>query len=142
MTLLPSVLAKLSEFPAFLDSAIYQVNGLLIVFTALGGLWLSMEVIGFIFKQRDARLTKAKAAAAHAQAAASTAPATGAAPAASSSAAAPDAMSPAIVAAVTAAVHVALAGRRHRVLAVNPASHDHAWAVEGRREIFGSHKVR
>lgn len=139
MILSPLLLAKLSERPELTDSIIFQFNGLLIVFTALGSIWLLMEAIGFVFKQRDARLAKAAQAAAAASAAAAAAQI---APAPAGEASATDGISAATVAVVSAAVHVVLAGRRHRVLSVKPSAHDNIWAAEGRREIFGSHKVR
>jgi hypothetical protein len=47
-----------------------------------------------------------------------------------------------ILAAIAAAVHATLGGRRHRVAQVVDMSDALEWAREGRRAIFGSHRVR
>lgn len=45
-----------------------------------------------------------------------------------------------LAALITAAVHVTLAGRAHRIVRIEPASN--GWAREGRRETFSSHRIR
>lgn len=54
----------------------------------------------------------------------------------------PDDIPPEIVAAITAAI-VATVGTSHRIIAVAPLTHDNmAWSMEGRRQVFQSHKLR
>ncbi|MFT3782669.1 MAG: OadG family protein [Nibricoccus sp.] len=49
---------------------------------------------------------------------------------------------PQVVAAISAAVHLSI-GSNHRILAVGqPCPHRQAWSLEGRRQVFSSHKVR
>lgn len=56
------------------------------------------------------------------------------------------ALSAELLAVITAAVHVALPVGRYRIAGIAPAAHaatdHHAWSLEGRRQIFHSHKVR
>jgi hypothetical protein len=56
------------------------------------------------------------------------------------------AVAPEIVAVIAAAVAVTLGGRAHRVMSVQPVQpsspYINVWAVEGRTEIFHSHKLR
>lgn len=47
---------------------------------------------------------------------------------------------PVILAVITAAVHSAIGDRAHRIISVHP--NRPAWAQEGRRQIFSSHRVR
>jgi hypothetical protein len=74
-------------------------------------------------------------------------PASAATAAASSTPARPpsaqvDAVPPEILAVIAAAIHVTL-GREARIVGVTPARiDDHTWSLEGRRQIFHSHKVR
>ncbi|MDR1012096.1 MAG: OadG family protein [Opitutaceae bacterium] len=148
MTLAPSLLGTLPEYPSFLETIIYQLNGLIIVFVVLGSLWLLMELIGVWFKRRDAKLKESKLAAQEAKAAAAApVPSTTLVP--SARPLVTGAIAPEIIAVVTVAVHMVLDGRRHRVVSVSPAAysghampHSSAWAVEGRREIFMSHRKR
>lgn len=53
---------------------------------------------------------------------------------------------PEIVAVIAAAISVTLGGRAHRVVSVQPvqpsAPYLNIWAVEGRTEIFHSHRLR
>lgn len=48
---------------------------------------------------------------------------------------------PEIVAMIAAAVHLTV-GARHRIVAITPAPHNPYWAMEGRRQIFASHRPR
>lgn len=139
MTLSPLLLGTLPDHPTLTETLIYQFNGLMIVFTVLGGLWILFEITGAFFRRQGARAEKqkAEARAAAASAAAASAPAAPAAAAAASGA-----LSPEILAVISASVHTALAGRKHRVLAVNVAPQSNAWAAEGRRELFMSHRPR
>lgn len=53
-----------------------------------------------------------------------------------------DAIPPEVVAAISAAVHTTL-GSNHRILALGqPCPHRQAWSLEGRRQVFDSHRVR
>ena len=161
MTLSPSLLGVLPEEPTFLQTIIYQLNGLMIVFVVLGSLWLLMELGGAFFKRREARGQKAGTPPANAPAstAASTPVATSA-----TSAATPAAVLAAVVAAasahvaasaraippetavvIAAATHLALAGASHRIVSMTPAlaralafPSGNEWALEGRRAIFAA----
>lgn len=70
-------------------------------------------------------------------------PARGSAPATVAHAAAIHSGTPVdTIAAIVAAVHVTL-GSNHRILKIGAANHDRqAWSMEGRRQVFHSHKVR
>lgn len=142
MTLSPLIVGTLPEHPSFLETVTYQVNGLIIVFIVLGALWLLLEIIGRVFRRRAVCLAKPDGAAQSAMheivlEPAATTGATGPA-------------SHVLNAVIVAAVHVALGGRRHRVVGISPAGkghgtatqHSSAWAAEGRRDIFVSHKIR
>lgn len=122
----PQILGALSETPSFVEILGYQLNGLVVVFTALGSIWLLLEVIGSFFRRAEARATErarlARAAAAHAEASA------------------PAGTDLATIAVIAAAVHHVI-GKRHRIVAVTPEL-DRDWAREGRRQIFSSHQVR
>ena len=141
MILSPLLLGTLPERPSFTETLIYQFNGLMIVFTVLGGLWILFEITGAFFRRRDAQVQKQKDEARAAAAAAASAP-VASAPTSPSAAADPGAISPELLAVISASIHTALAGRKHRVLAINVASQCNAWAAEGRRDIFMSHKPR
>jgi hypothetical protein len=55
---------------------------------------------------------------------------------------APEIIRPEIAAVIAAAVHLAL-GPDHRIVEIAPVSVDQTpWSMEGRRQIFESHKVR
>jgi len=55
MTALPSLFATaLPDRPALLDTLSYQAVGLIVVFTVLGSIWLAMELMGAIFRRREA----------------------------------------------------------------------------------------
>jgi hypothetical protein len=64
-------------------------------------------------------------------------------PIATSSPVTPDVIAPEILAVISAAVHVTLAGQ-FRVIGVVPIAANEArtWSVEGRREVFRSHQLR
>lgn len=51
-----------------------------------------------------------------------------------------DESDPRIIAVIAAAIHCATGGRKHRIVSIR--SSDSTWAVEGRRQIFSSRKVR
>lgn len=120
-------LAALPDYPTMGESVLFQLTGLVVVFLALGSIWGMLEIMGVFFRR-----AKPVPPAAATAAPSSVAPATA------------DTTSPELLAVISAAVHVALAGRPHRIAAVVPAPVDseHDWAREGRRTIFASHKTR
>lgn len=126
----PWILAQLPAHPSIPEVLEYQVTGLVVVFLALGSLWVLLEIMGRFFRRRLPAAAPALKR-----------PTTAAIPA---DIAAPEPLgpTPALLAAISAAVHVALAGRAHRIAAIQPAPVAAAWAAEGRREIFSSHRVR
>ncbi len=118
------VFARLPDFPSLPQSISFQLTGLVIVFIALGSIWLLLEIIGRMFKK------------------ASLASKSSAGPASTQAGPTDGGMPPAVVAAITAAVHQAFAGRPLRIVNVSIPEHATDWALEGRRNIFSSHKVR
>ncbi len=129
----PPTLAALPDYPTIGDSLLFQLNGLIVVFIALGSIWGLLEIMGWFFR-RTKPSTPSPAAASSlppATAGASTPP-----PA--------DHIPPELLAVISAAVHVATAGRPHRIAAIVPAPLESEldWAREGRRTIFASHKTR
>lgn len=118
------MLAVLPEYPEFTDSITFQLNGLMVVFMALGGIWGLLEFTGMIFRRIDAR-----------RAAALPAP----------TSAGPDSLgeapiTPAIYAVIASAVYAEFHGRA-RIVTIESVEHDTSWAREGRRAIFYSHRV-
>ena len=51
-----------------------------------------------------------------------------------------DEREPHIIAVIASAIHCATGGRKHQIVSIR--SSDSNWAVEGRRQIFSSRKVR
>lgn len=123
----PASLPSFAALPPLLDLLGYQLNGLIVVFTALTSIWLAVELVGVVFKRADARRQAATAAAA---------------PAPTATTEAGDAPSPETVAVIAAAVHMALGEQRHVIRGIETVGTDPDWAREGRREIFSSHRVR
>jgi phenylpyruvate tautomerase PptA (4-oxalocrotonate tautomerase family) len=123
-SLLP-LAASLPEYPELADSIIYQLNGLVVVFTALGLIWGLLEVMALWFK-RSARIAK---------------PATAAAVAAPAPVSA-DALEPQVIAAMAAAVHATLGAGSRITSVVQVDAPDHGWGLEGRRQIHSARKVR
>lgn len=121
----PCVLASLPDHPELGESIAFQFTGLLVVFTALGLIWLSLTLVGGFFRRRAA-------------AAPSPVPAPAVAPAVVP--AATD-LPPELVAVIAAAVQVSLTGA-YRIQAIVPVGTGQDWAHEGRRQIFASHQVR
>lgn len=114
--------AALPDHPAWLETIVYQINGLIVVFVALGFIWGLLELMGIFFRRsREVR------------------PRTAPVPAAMPESC--DEISPELVAAITAAVDATLE-TPHRIMAVMPAGPELDWAQEGRRQIFASHKTR
>ncbi|PTY08309.1 hypothetical protein DB347_01620 [Opitutaceae bacterium EW11] len=129
LALPPPVFGVLPEHPAFFESIGYQINGLAVVFIALGLIWAVMETIGIYFKRRD---TTQRLAAAPPDAVIPTA----------ESESPPDGQpTPELAAVIAAAVAFTMRGQRYRIEAIAPATYSD-WAREGRRQIFASHQVR
>lgn len=124
VSLLP-LAASLPEYPELADSIIYQVNGLVVVFTALGLIWGLLEVMALWFK-RSARAAKPAAVAA----------------AAAPSPVSPDALEPQVIAAMAAAVHATLGAGSRITSVVQVDAPDQGWGLEGRRQIHSARKVR
>ena len=133
LALAPSPLLALPEHPTLGESLVYQINGLVVVFIALGLIWAMMEIMGAIFR-RVAVHQAARAVAVPTVAApepTAPAPATAAA----------DGVDPATYAAIVAAVHCTL-GQGHRIVGVTSVIDTRDWSREGRRDHFFSHRVR
>ena len=122
---LPPLAASLPEFPGFGESVIYQLNGLVVVFTALGLIWGLLELMAIWFK-RAARAAKPAVVAT----AAMPAPVT------------PDGLEPQVIAAMAAAVHATLGAGSRITSVVQVDAPDHGWSLEGRRQIHSARKVR
>lgn len=126
-SVLPPLGAALPEYPELLDSLVYQLNGLVVVFIALGMIWGLLETVGVFFRQRTPASPRPAAVAV--------------VPEAKTTADA-GSPSPELTAAIAAAIHVCL-GAEHRIASivpVEPPAHD--WALEGRRQIHSARKVR
>ncbi len=124
----------LSDSPGLFDAITYQVIGLLVVFTALGSIWLMMELMGLIFRSVEQRAAQ-KAELARPPVPVAAAPAVD------------EAIGADLIAVITAAAYSAMQAGDH-IVAIHPVGHGHeniqllAWSSEGRRHIFASHKVR
>ena len=141
------------------DSTVFQLDGLLVVFIALGLAWAAIAVLGIYFKR--AAIMAASAATATATVAAKAAaeaarpapavaltpvvpaapvpPVAPVVPAEAAPLVAPD-MTPELVAVIAAAVQLTLRDA-YRIHAIVPVA-GHDWAHEGRRQIFASHQIR
>ncbi|HLP06673.1 MAG TPA: OadG family protein [Opitutaceae bacterium] len=124
--------AGLPPHPEFLESITYQVVGLVVVFSALGAIWLLMELMGALFRAADARRARPLPAA----------------PLPSTATATAGDLRPELIAVITAAVHSSIDSAA-TIVAITPvAAHQEtnlnllAWSSEGRRQIFASHKLR
>lgn len=128
----PALFAALSPHPTWIELLIFQLNGLVVVFIALGSIWGAVEIVGYFFKRGAAASTAgiSPPAVAPAGAAVSTPPAQGA-----------EGIDPQTIVVIAAAVHATL-GARYRVRAITTGDMNIEWAQEGRRQIFASHKVR
>jgi Na+-transporting methylmalonyl-CoA/oxaloacetate decarboxylase gamma subunit len=125
-------LAFLPEYPTVLETLGYQAVGLVVVFTALGLIWLLLEAMSAWFRRLAAHRVKSTPAPA--------APA--AAPSEALAKEGPTQSEPPVAVIIAAAVHTVMRGRRHRIVSITTAPEHQAWSVEGRRHIFSSHKVR
>lgn len=117
--------AALPDRPALGESIIYQLNGLVVVFTALCLIWVLVEIMALWFKRRAA--------------AAQAAPVSAPPPAAADPG---DGLDPAVVAAMAAAVHATLGTGNRITSIVQVDAPDHGWGLEGRRQIHSARKVR
>jgi hypothetical protein len=122
--------AALPDHPGLGESIIFQLNGLVVVFTALGLIWGLVEVMAFWFKRRTR-----------------TAAASSPAPAPVPAAAAPavpgtEGLEPALVAAIAGAIHATLGAATRITSVVRVDAPDHGWSLEGRRQIHSARKVR
>ncbi len=120
-------LATVSQRMSFGELVSYQLNGLVVVFIALGAIWMVLTVTGSFFK----RLSPAPVV----KTALPVAVTTPIAPIAEA------ALDPALLAVIAVAVHVSL-GSKARVQKIISLGAESDWAREGRRQIFTSHKVR
>lgn len=121
-----SRLLALPPHPKFGEVIAYQLNGLVVVFLALGMIWGMMETLGFAFRRLAARQAARIVVTPPAPPPVAT-PATGA--------------DPAFYIVIAAAVYSAL-GDGHRIVEVTPVRDSHDWSREGRRDHFHSHRVR
>ncbi|MEN9404596.1 MAG: hypothetical protein RL091_3299 [Verrucomicrobiota bacterium] len=122
--------AAIPEHPGFKESLLFQLTGLVVVFIALGLIWMLLEIVGSFFKRKAARESRSPVVAA---------PAPAGAPVAAPEA---EKLAPEIAAVIAAAVHVYL-DSSHRIAAIVPLdTHAIDWAREGRRQIHSARKVR
>ncbi len=129
--------AALPPRPGFFESVSYQAVGLVVVFIALGSIWLLMELMGWIFRGLERR----RAAAAFVPAPVVPSVTPEAAPVASSG------ITPEVLAVLTAAVNEMLESRG-RIVSIDavearPSEFNVqmlAWASDGRRRLLDSHR--
>lgn len=119
---IPMPLASLLENPTLTELIQFQLTGLVVVFSALIAIWVMLEIVGRFFRNR--------------------APAPVAKPLAAPAVSAEAGPAPEIIAAISAAVHVVLQGKSHRIASIKAVEGQSNWAAEGRREHFSSHRVR
>lgn len=121
MTLSSMLAVSLPANPAFADNLQYQITGMLVVLTTLGGMALIVWIAGKLFAARDSGKQAEIASAAEAT----------------------DISGP-LHAVIAAAVATALGDRQFVVQGirmVDPLS-SLAWGAEGRRTIYATRKVR
>ncbi len=134
-TALTLPLAALPEHPEISETISFQLSGLVVVFLVLGSIWFLLEILGKIFALRS------KSAASASKTTTIVCPGAPATPAAKPAPSADDALAPELVALIAAAVHLTV-GAGHRIVAISPMPHNAHWAMEGRRQIFASHRPR
>ena len=137
LALAPSRLLALPEHPKLGENLVYQFNGLVVVFIALGMIWVMMEVMGAVFRRVAANQSARAAAVPAAAVAEPVAPP----PAPVGVPAATEGIDPATYAAIVAAVYCTL-GTGHRIVGVTSVVDARDWSREGRRDHFSSHRVR
>ncbi len=143
LSIVPPLAIALPDDPGLGDLIAFQLNGIIVVATALILIWGLMELLGAFFRRAEAAAS-AKAAANSTANAPATANALTAAPAGAGPAAAPAApraIPPDDLVLIFAAVHATL-GPRARIISLAPRPEARDWAAEGRRAIFATHKVR
>ncbi len=123
-----SLLASLPSFPSAGENASFVIVGFLFVLLTLALLSLATLLIGQVFKRLEALEAREKASP----------PPAPPAPAATSEDT--EKLGDHLLPIISAAAHLALQGRPHRIVGIKPSSH--GWAQEGRRQIFSSHQVR
>lgn len=128
------IAASLPDKPGVLEAISYQVVGLIVVFTALGSIWLLMEGMGMVFREVERRKQLKLSLAIQ--------------PELRAASKAPSGIAPELIAVITAAAHASLQAGEH-IISIVPVERDSdrniqllAWSSEGRRQHFGSHKVR
>ncbi len=126
---MPLVSIPVASLPAdsgFMDNVQYQITGLLVVLTALGGIALLVWLVGRIFIALDRRKRRADQAATQILSADT------------------EQIPGEIFAAIAAAVQVALENQEvviHGVRSADPRT-NLAWSAEGRRSIYASKNLR
>ncbi len=128
----PARLNALPAYPEFGESLVFQFNGLVVVFLALGLIWGLMEALGFVFRRIAAR-DAARALLAP--------PPVVATPATPPDPAPVPTIDPVILAVVAAAVHRTV-GAPHRIVGVTALTDAVDWSREGRRDHFQTHRIR
>lgn len=112
--------SSLPARPGWMENLQYQLTGFLVVLFALGSIAILVWIIGKMFTATEAKPVVAAPVA----------------PGASET----EIPGP-VLAAISAAVSVALAGRHFVIYDVAPAGRS-AWSAEGRRAIYRSHQLR
>ena len=120
----PTPLASLLENPTLKELIAFQLTGLVVVFSALIAIWVMLEIVGRFFRNR------------------APVPVVVAQPAATPVVSADAGTEPQIIAAISAAVHIVLQGKPHRIASIKVIEGQPSWAAEGRGEHFSSHRVR
>jgi hypothetical protein len=121
--------------PEIGDLIAFQLNGLIVVGSALVLIWGLMELLGAFFRRAEAAALAAAAGTAGAPGGAQTVatPIVGTV--------APPEIPATDLVLIAAAVHATL-GPRARIISLSPRPEARDWAAEGRRAIFATHKVR
>jgi len=138
------LLAALPAHPGFGESLAYQLHGLIVVFIALGLIWVAMTLLGAFFRRYGVAEVPA--------------PTADVAPVAALTPVLPivqpipvptpmattviDEIPAEVVAVIAAAVQLTLRGSAYRIQAIIPVPAGQDWAQEGRRQIFASHQIR
>lgn len=142
------LLAALPEFPSVGESLVFQLTGLVVVFTALGSIWGLLELMGWAFRvaaraKQSAAHPAFTGATAHANTKIAAPPSTAKPAEPPTPTPPPGATNPAveIAAVISACAYLATEGRPFRIVSVVPVEPHLDWAREGRREIWASHKT-
>lgn len=118
----PPVSALIPERASFSETVIFQLNGLVVVLSALGMIWLMLELIGLYFRRRSGKVGVAVADPRTVEPA--------------------NELPPELIAAIAAAVHLTLGGGQKITSIVPTAAPTQDWAREGRRQIHSARRVR